>query len=223
MAANPRKEQPFRERIRSCTTYQSLSIRMHFEPVGWAIYTIDESFGSLTVQSDWGEYSYAWGHGGRGGRSLREFLADCSEGYIASKLLVGKKEIIDAEATRKEMKKHVRQLFKEGRIRISIDKHYHESEFDLMLSLMSEIGEFYSHIRDVTPGTYFEPFAGELMQQVFDPLYEHVVTKMHPWHMCLYYQLIPTFQAYLRGEIDGHVPPGAPPSARAAEAVAQPT
>jgi hypothetical protein len=198
-----------RLRIKANTVYTSVSIRLRFEPIGWAVFIVDEDLGALSVQSDWGDYNYAWGHGGRGGKTLMQFLATCSEGYIAGKLLAGRKGIVDAEATRKAMKQYVREQFKLGRMKLLFRDHHRESDFELMRMLMSEIGNFYSNIRDLDPDTFMDPFAGELMQEVFNPVYEYIVTKMHPWHAMLYWEIVPTFQAYLRGEIDGHGPPTA--------------
>jgi hypothetical protein len=72
--------------IREARQYKILTIHLKFERGGWSIYYIDEDSGSLLIMSDWGNYSYMWGHGGRGDKTLAQFLAGCSSEYIAEKL-----------------------------------------------------------------------------------------------------------------------------------------
>lgn len=206
---------PLRDRVMTSTEYSvtTVHLRFHAGPehptssAGWAIFRIDETSGSLAVESDWGNYAYRWGHGGRSERTLREFLSTCSEGYIATKLLYGHHERnFDEETTRKEMKKLAREWFKEGRINLVLDER--GNAFELFRSLTSEIHEFCRNASGVNPGTDLYYLAGDLLKKAFDPLYEHVHTEMPSWYQVLHQEIIPTFQAYLRGEINGHAPPG---------------
>lgn len=200
---------PLRDRVMASEEYTNTTVHLRFHAgpefptsqAGWAIFRIDESSGSLAVESDWGNYAYRWGHGGRRERTLREFLSTCSEGYIATKLLYGHREqVFDEETTRKEMKKAAREWFREGRINIVLDEV--GNAFELFRSLTSEIHEFCRNAAGVNPGTDLYYFAGDLLKKAFDPLYEHVHTEMPAWHQVLHQEIIPAFQAYLRGEID---------------------
>lgn len=84
-------------------TGTSTAITFHFRVVdrtrhmGWALCTINETTGELTVCSDWGNWTYLWGHSGMPQSSysflqregLLEFIGDRSDGgcdYLAMKL-----------------------------------------------------------------------------------------------------------------------------------------
>lgn len=86
---------------------------------GWAICTVNDSTCELTVQSDWGNWSYRWG-GGKSGfgsvgkgdderaRTLTEFIADrTAADYLADKLWGGGYggRVFDAEETVNVFKK----------------------------------------------------------------------------------------------------------------------
>lgn len=205
---------PLRDRVMTSEEYSvtTVHLRFHAGPefptsqAGWAIFRIDETSGSLAVESDWGSYAYRWGHGGRREKTLREFLSTCSEGYIATKLLYGHRErVFDEDTTRKEMKKLAREWFKGGEINIVLEQR--GNAFELFRSLTSEIHEFCRNVANVNPDTDLYYLAGDLVKKAFDPLYEHVRTEMPAWHQVLHQEIIPAFQAYLRGEIHGHQPP----------------
>ncbi len=213
---------PLRETVREAKVYETITIKLLFD-CGGAVFRVDEDIGSLTVDSDWGTYSYVWGHGGRNGRSLLDFLRTCSDGYMASKLLSGRREeVFDVPAMRREMKAHARTLFKQDRLRFAVDDPAWASgtrgnSFELFRELTSEIMEFCREIDDIPTTHDIYPYAGELMGKVFDPLWDFIKTELPDRHQFLHDQLIPTFQAYLRGELYGLTPPTSRPSVPAPE------
>ncbi len=187
--------------------YEVRTIKLLFER-GWAVFHVDENLGSLSVESDWGNYAYQWGHGGRNGRTLLAFLGTASEGYIAQKLLSGRRgEIVNGDATRRALQKAARAMFKAGRVRLVLDAYHGESAFDLFRSLTGEIREYCSTVDGMSANCDLYVHAGELVKKAFDPLHELLEFELPGWHQFLGDELIPAFQAYLRGEIDGHLPP----------------
>ena len=56
---------------------------------GWANFTLCEETGELSIQSDWGGYSYAWT--GRGNLTLKVFLAQTNADYVLGKFSMGGK------------------------------------------------------------------------------------------------------------------------------------
>lgn len=81
-----------------------------FEPYGWFTAYVDDSLGTLSIVSDWGNFAYRWhvAHLG-GGRSLSQFLIDAEPEYIATKLHVdlGGISHIDSGETKKALKKEL--------------------------------------------------------------------------------------------------------------------
>lgn len=73
---------------------------------GWATATIREwpKGGQIDVQSDFGNYAYAWG--AIGDRTLREFLCDLDFDYFMNKAAKGYR-VFDEEATVRLIKKDI--------------------------------------------------------------------------------------------------------------------
>lgn len=101
------------ERVVTETTARVIHVR--FRPSGWATFTICESTGELSVQSDWGSWSYRWHVGARAGLGLAEALARFDRDYVARKLEPDPEEIC-LEATRQNLRREVLEARREGRI-----------------------------------------------------------------------------------------------------------
>jgi len=73
---------------------------------GWALATVNDATGELTIQSDWGTWSHRWNIAGLGARTdgvsltLTEFLGDrTSCDYLARKLAPPSTEVFDPMAS----------------------------------------------------------------------------------------------------------------------------
>jgi hypothetical protein len=75
-----------------------------FNPSGWAIVFIDDETGVVSMQTDWGNYSYRWGSPGG---PLKEFLLKCDASYLIGKFAQGERDYFDQGETRKECLKRV--------------------------------------------------------------------------------------------------------------------
>jgi hypothetical protein len=82
-------------RITTPHCYPARTLSVRFSDVGWATFTICEELRQLSVQSDWGDAAYGWGHGSLPqGKGFTETLRDnwgCS--YLVSKLRRGHVEL----------------------------------------------------------------------------------------------------------------------------------
>lgn len=131
---------------------------------GWAIFTICNKTGELSIQSDWGNWSYRWNTGALGqGYTLTKFIAKTDCDYLARKLCPNKtrpSEIETCKAFRKEIirrrRRHdvkadvARWLWDEAR---EIATVYSERGADRASSVMSDefcdfFEEWWFYLRD---------------------------------------------------------------------------
>lgn len=100
-----------------CVVSHPISYSFRFK-TGWAIFTLNDSTGEFSVQSDWGDYAYRWHTGSLGGSTLTEFVrdhADCQ--HIADKFSYGGKanlaDVFDEEATKANVVRVVRECMRD--------------------------------------------------------------------------------------------------------------
>lgn len=82
---------------------------------GWAIFTVNDSTGEFSVQSDWGNWSNRWNILHLGKPTLTEFLKHSDADYVVNKFQVERSEI-DEEATRKRLRELVIKARREKKI-----------------------------------------------------------------------------------------------------------
>ena len=76
--------------------------------ISWSIFTLDNKTGDISIQSDWGNYSYIWNH--RGNETLKEFLINAGVDYIKDKFSYpsnGGKKYIYAKETLDSWKRDI--------------------------------------------------------------------------------------------------------------------
>ena len=62
---------------------------------GWAVMMIHDHTGTVAIDSDYGSWVYSWTSAGRGQKSIKEFLCNCSCDYLASKFEQGRPEVFN--------------------------------------------------------------------------------------------------------------------------------
>lgn len=107
---------------------------------GWGIFLVD-SEGMMSVVSDYGNYAYLWSS--IGDRDFREFLSDCDEWYLTSKL--APQRSYDGAATERRIKDEIARKRRNG----SISRARARLRWDCLLraDLGSELG-FSDWVRD---------------------------------------------------------------------------
>lgn len=100
---------------------------------GWAVFLLD-SFGMLSVASDFGNYVYHWPRGGWGEHDFRRFLLQCDNGYLIGKLGDGR-TVRNGRRTEANIREHILYYRRCG----SYDRDFARREWDLMHST-----DFYS-------------------------------------------------------------------------------
>ena len=64
----------------------------------WALFYVDAAHGALSVQSDFGDFSYRWGSPGQ---PFKEFLVGLDDGYLKMKLSRGRDYFYSDESLRR--------------------------------------------------------------------------------------------------------------------------
>lgn len=126
--------------------------------VSYALITLDDGYGDINIQSDWGEYSYCWTSRGRD-RTLKKFLLGCDPSYIKDKFSYGcgGHKYLYGDESRKELKRIICQTRRD----CEIDKE--------------QARNAYSEIKDV------DYYSFESVRQSFEPL-ESLVEIFPDWY-----------------------------------------
>ncbi len=152
---------------------------------GWALLILDEETGAVTIQSDYGDWSFIWPPAAHGRKSLKHFLCEGDFHYLAGKFM-GRADIdvFDFDATISEMK---REIAEDRRAR-AIEKQEARDLFDELDRMDDESSEdlFYTNL-DRTVSDHFsgEPFL----------LFQH---KKKPEYLWLLHGILPALIGELR-------------------------
>jgi len=79
----------------------------------WSVVYVDQS-GILSIVSDWGDFAYTWGTGGRSKSDFREELLRFGSDYVANKLYDHGHMVLDEALTVKVIREHILHLRKVG-------------------------------------------------------------------------------------------------------------
>lgn len=99
-----------------------------FENFGYAIVFIDEVSGTISMKTDWGDYSFAWSKSARGTETLKEFLTSCDRGYLMNKFC--SKSFFDEEATKKLLRKEMKNVFLDTETKKKCMAEIRDAEFN---------------------------------------------------------------------------------------------
>jgi len=117
--------------------------------LSWSIFTLDDETGDISVQSDWGNYSYIWNCRGNG-KSLKDFLITAGVGYVKDKFSYpcngGKKHVY-----RKESLDNFKRDIINARRDHQIPKHYARSFYEALdhLDLHGDINTVYHSVENM--------------------------------------------------------------------------
>lgn len=165
-----------------------------FDVTGWATFTICESTGEFSIQSDWGNYSHRWNINAIGTETLKAFIAKCDPHYLADKFSYSKsrdfKNTFDVHKTIDSLTWQIKESRKDDEL-----EHGRARElYNLVkkLDMFDDANEFYQAL-DSAPESYFEydnePNEAFCYRPSFE--YEFLIGK-----------LLPFFIEHLRAEGD---------------------
>lgn len=161
---------------------------------GWAVLTIDEKTGVVSLCSDWGDYMHRWNPahtGKKGPNAMKEFIAGASLGYLVDKFHYGKHESeryeFDGEATKESIKRTIIQSRISGGISIVAAR-------ELWMELKHHID------LDSAEG-FMQSIEGTDLDEFLDCSYEYIETKSPPSLLFLMDELLPALQRQLKGEL----------------------
>lgn len=109
-------------------------IMVRLDNLGWASIRLQESTGSVSIQSDFGNWSYFWPPKHRTS-SLASFLRGIDRGYAGGKFLGASLDVYDPEKTQKRIREHILESRRHGSS--SMTKKRARKEWDLSEDLGS--------------------------------------------------------------------------------------
>lgn len=175
------------------------------QPGNWyALITVDDQFGDISVQSDWGNWSYIWSTPGRGKESLKQFLLSCDDGYITNKFSYGQgggRSYFYAHESKEKMLRQILEWRRKGRNDSydPVDKDMAREAWETVKSAAADCGDssqmFVMRISDC-PG--IKALWGE--EVWYDP---PIVTGYEPGLVRFMEKCWPLFRAELKREIYG--------------------
>lgn len=131
----------------------------------WAIFTVCDATCELSVQSDFGNWSYRWHQAGLGDATLTAFLPTCDRDYIARKLLPERamQEEIDPDATLREIRSQIIQ-----------NRRERDLDAERARTLWGEAADFVDELRHSSYDLAFARMGDELLDWCngFDGPYE---------------------------------------------------
>lgn len=162
------------------TQTETFTLRWKGRP-WWAIFYVDEAHGALSIQSDFGDYSYRWG---APSKPFKKFLSELDDGYLKIKLSHG---------TDHDRYFYERESFK--KLREAVDKRCKERGFTKKQrkkydDAVEEIDEYdcrsedlFSHLiyhnEDLVE--LFDPYEiGDFIVKGYSPRLEQFVEKIWP-------------------------------------------
>lgn len=152
---------------------------------GWAVLILHDETGTVAVHSDYGDWVYSWPRPGRGECSLREFLASCSEEYVAQKFM-GRDErrIFDFDGTVKAFKEAIIQSRRER----NLDQEKARSLFNDVVD-MEEIE---------SEDLFWERLSGDLHDFIDGDYYGYAAHKPEAGYLWLRDGILPALLAEIR-------------------------
>jgi len=178
--------------LKSFSFHRADVYSFRFNHYGWAIFTVCNDTGELSIQSDWGDWSYRWSHAGIGeGRTLAGFLAIADKHYLSRKLMPDEqRKVPDYESTLESL----REVILEKRRSDSIDKCWARemwNEAEDFASAYDQAGIIYGF--DAACRAVSSDFVAEI-----DELWELLGTKDSHTYIILRDHLLPVFKQHLR-------------------------
>lgn len=175
--------------LKSTVVYDARAYHFVFEPLGWATWYVDDRTGTLALESDWGSYAYRWGRGswlGVDPPDLSLALATrlgCD--YVARKLFGPRATAHDAEATKSEFRREIRERRRAG-----------EFDRETARALWRELDDVdWSSAESVQ-----QSFSYGLLAEQFTDAWELCMESETAWFRVVRDQLLPVFLDALRKE-----------------------
>lgn len=152
---------------------------------GWAVLFLHEETGMVSIQSDYGDWAYAWPNPGRGDCTLREFLISCSEDYLAEKFM-GRDErrLFDFERTVEAFK----ETILESRRELNLEKDQARGLFNDIVEMKETESE----------DLFWERLSADLHDFIDGDYYGYAAHKPEPSYLWLRDGILPALIAELK-------------------------
>jgi len=180
---------------------------------GWAIFTICDETGELSIQSDWGDFHHRWNPEHTGAAKFSHFIAgwrdDLTEApvdrrhYIMDKFGYVRSKDTDCEFNPEDTRKELRRIIGEAHWESIQDASPTERALAKANTkeLCQQADEFVQCCQDMDVGYAIRDAGHELDVFFGGALYEHVRESRPLSFILCRDELLPRFFAYLREEI----------------------
>lgn len=164
----------------------------------WAIFTFDDEFGDISIQSDYGNWAYTWSVQGRGKEKLSDFLISTGTDYLMNKFCMDKPDARNyffAEETKREMKKEIIKARRKRADRTleSVDREEAREAWDTVENADSTTAQQFVH--DLGDSEAVKKIWGE--DYWYDP---PILTGYEPALVIFFKTIWPLFIKHLKGE-----------------------
>ncbi len=172
----------------------------------WAIFTVNNSTGEFSIQSDAGSWSHRWNSSGftkeeqQSSKPLAQFLGKCDAGYVLDKLGYARTRDLDMEFDAAATKKDLRDKILEIRRGDEVTKDAARAAWNQLDDWLTDF-DFETEIGRNKACEDFKDY--DPLSVVFYryEIYELFRYKPSQTHDFLYHDLLPFFKEYLKNEV----------------------
>lgn len=179
-------------KLKTAEIQTDTTIRLRFEGGAWASMTFqyfkENDWWNVTINSDWGNWSYGWGRQGTGA-DIFEFMHDgCGRDYFVSKFVGSEPEIFNPEKSAKLARRDIRQEL----------KYWDDRErFQYLINFTKEL-ESEEDARYFVDSLYGEEMMHEVLGDEYRCYWNYVVYERHPRTKYFFDKIFPKFFKHIK-------------------------
>lgn len=179
-------------KLKSSNIQRDTTIRLRFEGGGWATmsfqYFEENDWWQVAINSDWGNWSYAWSRSGMG-KDIFSFMSErAGRSYLIGKFTSQEPDIFNASKSAKLVRKDIRNKL----------KYWDDRErFEYLINFTKEL-ESEENIDCFVNSLYEEEQMKEVLGDEYRCYWNYVVTETHPRTKYFFKNIFPKFFKHIK-------------------------